>query len=711
MKLFQQPVTLIPFARWVCRARPTVVALATLLALPDAGHALGLGRTLGEPVLGESLQLEVPIIGTLDRPLDNDCVTIRRPPDSIDADYFPRDLIARVDRQGNAPRLLLTTRSALRQPLVEFRVSITCGYNLSHDYLLMASPRNERAQPVATAPVVGSPAPATVSSITTPVAGRTLLASETPVIATPTIQNTAAAPSDAPLPDGIGGKTVALDRDMTLEQLARLHFPGPLRQERFMRWVAEANPRVFTGVTKLRQHRLRSGQQMVIPDGVPPRRPSDYKNGVSPLGEPMAAAAAEPSATPTPGKSKPVAKTTAETQPGKTANDGRQDRLVVGSGSGTAKDIKETVALVDRLTGMMQQQLSTQTASDEKIQKLESALTELGQYVAKLESEARQREVAVRTELQAIQKSRADETERGWWQLLLAVIAGGLAGVGMLKGYGLLTARRRGTDPVLDNFSVPGPRAAAGIGLEPKPAPALGRNEEPAGKTHRDAPATPVAAISPPRKETRLASAAPPLSALVEPSHPTSASETASTSATPQRTIDFEPPGVSKSEPAWHPAPETVARTLAQEPSDPATAAIELANIMTSMGLAESAAQTLVEHIRANPRQSLRHWLKLLELHRLNGNRAEFERSANEMREHFNVQADEWTHGIGVSGRGSLETYPHIHAQIVKLWRTPDCLPFLQSLLADNREGTRVGFPLPVAEEILLLIAILSSGE
>jgi hypothetical protein len=106
----------------------------------------------------------------------------------------------------------------------------------------------------------------------------------------------------------------------------------------------------------------------------------------------------------------------------------------------------------------------------------------------------------------------------------------------------------------------------------------------------------------------------------------------------------------------------------------------------------------------------LQHWLKLLELHRLNGNRAEFERSANDMREYFNVQADEWAQSISPTGRGSLDTYPHIRSEVVRLWRKPDCLPYLQTLLIDNREGTRIGFPLPVAEEILLLVAMLSSG-
>ena len=36
---------------------------------------------------------------------------------------------------------------------------------------------------------------------------------------------------------------------------------------------------------------------------------------------------------------------------------------------------------------------------------------------------------------------------------------------------------------------------------------------------------------------------------------------------------------------------------------------------------------------------------------------------------------------------------------------------YLLSLLADNREGKRAGFPLPVIEEIVLLLAVLRSQE
>lgn len=676
------------------------------MTVPGVGHALGLGRAVGEPVLGESLQLEVSLTGTIDQPLDNDCVTIRRPPDSIDADYFPRDLIARVEKLGGASRLLLSTRSALRQPLVEFRISITCGYNLSHDYLLMASPRVERAQTVSTAPAASGATATTgsvASSTPTSTTNRARQAPEVPVIFAPA----AAATAGTAMPDGLPGKSFTPDREMTLEQVARQFFPGPLRQERFMRWVAEANPQAFAGVANLRQHRLAAGHQLTIPDGVPPRRPGDYKNGISPLGEPIATAPTDAAAAAPTRKEKPAtAAVAAEPQPGKAIGDGRRDLLVVGSGAGTARDLKEAVALVDRLTGMMQEQLSAQTANDEKIQKLESTMTELGKYLVKLESDVRQREAAVQTELQAVKNAREHETERGWWQLLLAVVVGGLAGVAALKAYGLVAARRHGAGDALAAFPLdPPPEVAADVASGPLTE--RGRDAEPSGEASRQTRAARTSVPEP----SATNDGSGPAAALAALSQQMSVMEKRTESTTPVVPIDFEPPGFGQSEQEAKPASESVATMTSHEPSDPATAAIELANIMTSMGLAESAAQTLVEHIRGNPRQSLQHWLKLLELHRLNGNRAEFERSANEMREYFNVQADEWAQSISLPGRGSLDTYPHLRTEIIRLWRKPDCLPFLQTLLIDNREGTRVGFPLPVAEEILLLVAILSSSE
>ncbi len=655
----------------------TAAALAAVLMIPGVGHALGLGRAIGEAVLGESLLVEIPVTGTIDRPIDSGCVSVQRMPDSIDPEYFPRDLAVRVDRITGAPRLVVTTRSAIRQPLVEFRISIACGYNLSHDYLLMASPRREAPQ------VPDAPAkPATAAAS----AGPAVAASA----ASGAARETAA---EGRLPDGLPGRRVTLDREMTLEQLARKHFPGPLRQGRFMRWVAEANPQVFGGAKQLRQHRLPAGLELVVPVGVPPRRPGDYRNGLSPLGEPMtpeelaAVNGAAPRRAPAASEGEPA------TAPRSMPADGSRDRLVVGNGGGTKRDEKETIALVDRLTGMMEQQVSAQSVNDEKIRELEAATEELKKTIARLQKEAAEREARWQAERAAEKAARDSEDQQGWWHLLLAVAAGGILGAGLLFGLRRFKAHRQAEVAADEDFA--GSASPANITAprhQESPPPAAVASAVPLATkaSPPDHAAPPPAPILVPKESEARDDVLPPAffdAGLEEPRRQPKA---------PLPGIDFEPP-----RPELPVAAEPV-------PSDPATAAIELANIMTSMGLGHSAAQTLVEHIRENPRQSLHQWLKLLEIHRLNGNKEEFEKHAGEVRLHFNVQPDEWD-APGGSTRASLEDYPHIRSRLVKLWRTPEAAQFLQTLLMDNRDGTRTGFPQAVAEEILLLIAITAS--
>lgn len=657
-----------PEGRWLA------ATLAAILMIPGAGHALGLGRAIGEAVLGESLLIEIPVTGTIDRPIDSSCVSVQRMPDSLDPEYFPRDLAVRIDRIAGAPRLVVTTRSAIRQPLVEFRISVACGYNLSHDYLLMASPRRE-APPVPEA--TATPATAAV-----PAAAGAAAAAEPGIAREPA--------ADGRLPDGLPGRKIVLDRDMTLEALAKKHFPGPLRQGRFMRWVAEANPQIFAGSKQLRGHRLPAGTELTIPVGVPPRRPGDYQNGLSPLGEPMSP---EELAAAT-GTAPRRASAASEGEPARALRsapaDGSRDRLVVGNGGGAKRDEKETIALVDRLTGMMEQQVSAQSANDEKIRELEAATEELKKTIARLQKEAAEREARWQAERAAEKAARDSEDQQGWWHLLLAVVAGGILGAGALLGLRTLRTRRQAELAADEDFTA---SAASPVGAGDRPS----GSPSPAAVANAIPPVantSPSDHAPPPSRASKPKEAEPAEDVLSSVFSDTALDERRKKPKAPLPSIDFEPP-----RPELPPA-EPV-------PTDPATAAIELANIMTSMGLGQSAAQTLVEHIRENPRQSLQQWLKLLEIHRLNGNREEFEKHAGEVRLHFNVQPDDWnTPG---TARASLEDYPHIRSRLVKLWRTPEAAPFLQTLLMDNRDGTRSGFPQAVAEEILLLIAITAS--
>jgi hypothetical protein len=152
----------------------------------------------------------------------------------------------------------------------------------------------------------------------------------------------------------------------------------------------------------------------------------------------------------------------------------------------------------------------------------------------------------------------------------------------------------------------------------------------------------------------------------------------------------------------------SIQRAGAMEPSKgQADQSLELADIMLSMGLGHGAAQTLTEQIRNEPKQALLHWLKLLEIYRQNGQQAEFETSAEELRQHFNVQPEDWQ--VRPDALRSIEEYPHIAARICELWGRPACLVYLQNLLADNRGGARSGFPQSVAEEFLLLTSMLKA--
>lgn len=141
--------------------------------------------------------------------------------------------------------------------------------------------------------------------------------------------------------------------------------------------------------------------------------------------------------------------------------------------------------------------------------------------------------------------------------------------------------------------------------------------------------------------------------------------------------------------------------------------ALELADVMASMGLTDGAAHALVERIRANPRQALSHWLKLLDVYRKAGRREDFETAAAEVKNNFNVRPGNWNPRTEdrEASSASIENYPHIVTQLKKLWPKPTCSDYLLNLLADNRDGKRAGFPLPVVEEIVMLLAVLRDEE
>jgi len=140
---------------------------------------------------------------------------------------------------------------------------------------------------------------------------------------------------------------------------------------------------------------------------------------------------------------------------------------------------------------------------------------------------------------------------------------------------------------------------------------------------------------------------------------------------------------------------------------------LELAEVMLAFGRSNQAIETLSQYIRNNPNQAVEPWLKLLDLYVKSDLRDEFEALATDLHKNFNVVIADWkdfepAKGLSLVAQTlTLESLPHIAERLTSTWGTPECLQYLDKLLADNRSGQRHGFSLPLVRDILLLRDIL----
>ena len=136
--------------------------------------------------------------------------------------------------------------------------------------------------------------------------------------------------------------------------------------------------------------------------------------------------------------------------------------------------------------------------------------------------------------------------------------------------------------------------------------------------------------------------------------------------------------------------------------------AVELADIMMSFGRVQGAAETLSDFIRANPKQAVQPWLKLLEVYRAAGMQAEFDGLTRQLNKTFNVKVIPWDKfDETTQTTDSVEQMGHIIKTLEATWATRDCQAYIHGLLRDNRGGTREGFPFGVIDDLLMLLAVL----
>lgn len=115
-------------------------------------------------------------------------------------------------------------------------------------------------------------------------------------------------------------------------------------------------------------------------------------------------------------------------------------------------------------------------------------------------------------------------------------------------------------------------------------------------------------------------------------------------------------------------------------------------------------------YIEYSPRHYLQASLRLLDIYRGVGKRHEYEILAGQLHQSFNVRVDDWQQAAPMAAATSLKDFPHILQRLEESWGRPECLSYLESLLEDNRGGSRQGFPRPVLHEITTLVAMHDDG-
>lgn len=376
------------------------VFIALLLVAAKAACALGLGAISGQPVLGQPLLLEIPLLGSEDGIPGADCFKVRPPTAEIESSFVLRNPQVRVAGERGRAKLILSTVAPVREPVIEFGLAIGCGFEISKDFVLLAA---EPSKWVATTDAVKLPA-------TAPADPSPSTASERKSV-------------PASLPAGSSDRTLHITNPVSLARLAQQHYPlQPKAREKFMRMMTQANPDLIQG-----DGQIAAATELRLPSGLPVRRLGPYKPISATSNTKTPAAEAKPSVAP--------AAPAEASKPGPTPVKSRQDLLVLGAPA--QRNATELLAEAERLTAILMEQTNTQSATVEKITQLEGSLNSLKQNFASIESRLNKIEVERQSEKLAAKPLSVDFIE-----LLLAVAAGGAIGALTLHFYNKMRTRR-----------------------------------------------------------------------------------------------------------------------------------------------------------------------------------------------------------------------------------------------------------------------------
>lgn len=340
-------------------------------AVPATAFALSLGELGGQAVIGRPLAISVPISGADASRVSADCVRIV-PVDHESSDAGLKSAVVRIEK-GSA---IITTRRAIYDPVLSFRLRIECGFQLERDYMLLPSaPESVMPDTAPTQALTSSPRESTLPA-TAPAPLRLTL---------PTISG---APAQA------AGSDHVVQEQTTLRLMSRKRYPLDSRARvKFIHRVAAANPGQFESVEAAFDKPLMPGVQLRLPANLPSQ-----------------------SATAAPERPRPVVQSATRERAGSTG----KGRLIIGTDAPSSKTVAELRSDIDRLVKAMSDQVQVQDAMTERLKVLTEEIAQTKQTAALLKT-ANQRLEADARDLREEQKLNS------YIQMVLAVLVGGFA--------------------------------------------------------------------------------------------------------------------------------------------------------------------------------------------------------------------------------------------------------------------------------------------
>jgi hypothetical protein len=625
--------------------------LALVLAMPV--DAILLGDIVSVSAVGEPLRVDIRSPGA-SRQAAHECLRVVAP-SAARADLIGlRNPGLAIVGAGTQARIRVTGNTPVFEPVVELALENRCDAQLRRDYTLLLSP----------------PAAVVAAPLATPAAERDRRAA-----ATGTPAATAALPAQ---------RWVAAHGESIASIAAALYPDDANARRAFIGAVRDDNPQLFgSGFDSAAP--LPAGTVFSVPS---PARVVAAASRAPAAERPRVTAAA-------PSPARPPAAAAARSRAIEAPAARAADQLVLQTGEprgaepgaergaerGAAGDTDAAMqAREERLVAAIDRSISLELELVERIRRLEEirlALTAALEQSALAAAHAAAGPVALAVAHEAAaararpddaipERPRAPQSsapQQDW--LMLAIV---LAVLG--TGAGALALRRRASP----SRGRPAPKAPAeAVAATPVPA---GARDDAAGDRRDPLPAPPSGATDAPPDG---GGGAPPAAAAVG-----------------RGAVDMA------ALPSLTPLP------LEGETVEEHDSAVELAEIMMSFGRVRGAAEMLAEFIESNPKQAITPWLKLMDVYRVGGMRAEFDALARELNRAFNVQAVTWDNFEQARNPdNNLERLPHIIDVLVRTWGTRDCQAYLEKILRDNRDGTRQGFVLGVIDDILMLAGVL----